>query len=347
MVSGPTKAEGGHPLGRVTFAQTLQEIFMAESHLNRRGRETSMAMRNPDFIGCGAVNIVGIKHAPVRGASTPVAHTFLPEGFKSQMPQIATVRGSEFTGSSWDAVVKWFGHYTVEDRFSTAGRGPLLFDAFRFMEASLDVCRAVSSQVDGPQSAAWLMQVLVTHTGWFLEPMGHGSKATFIGRVKAPDRFHQAMKSLLAMNPGISLPGSRRNMVSITPNQYAPLMGVCGHGCGTPYCDTEFLEWTIVRLAVPRDCWIYSHEPRVVTEEEVLDAPLMLRNRIPHGPMMCLFRQASTDGTIAEAAHQPPIVIVQKHFEENKIVPSPRVPCWTCPWSMGASGQTIHDPRGP
>ena len=43
------------------------------------------------------------------------------------------------------------------------------------------------------------MQVLFTHTGWFLAPMGHGSRATFIDRVQAPDKFHLAiaMKSLL------------------------------------------------------------------------------------------------------------------------------------------------------
>ena len=138
-MSKPTKAEGGQPLGRVTFAQTLTEIFGAVSHLNIPGRGTSMRMRNPDSIGCGAINIVGIKHAPVQGASTRVTYFFLSEGFKNQVLSMATVSEPAFTGSNWDDVVEWFDHYTAEDYFSTAGRGPLLVDAFRFMEAPLDI----------------------------------------------------------------------------------------------------------------------------------------------------------------------------------------------------------------
>ena len=170
------------------------------------------------------------------------------------------------------------------------GRAPLLFDAFRFLEAPLDLCRAVAKQVEGPPSSAWLVQILITHTGWF---MGHGSRATFIDRVLGPDKYHQAMKPLLAMNPGISSPGPRRNMVSISPSRYTPLLGACGHGCGTPYFESECLECTIMKLAVPRDCRRYNHVPRVVADEEEPDGlALMLQNRIPHGPDMtlCLFQ---------------------------------------------------------
>ena len=194
-------------------------------------------------MGCGAVNIVGIKHAPVQGHSTPVSHLFLPDGFKNQMLQMATVSGGEFAGLSWEEVVTWFDQYTAEEYYTSAGRGPLLFDAFRFMEASMDICCAVPKQVARPRSASWLMQVLVIHTGWFMEPMGHGTKATFmidiVDRMKSPEKYHQSMESLLAINPGISSPGLRRNMVSITPSRHAPLMGACGHGCGTPYCDLD------------------------------------------------------------------------------------------------------------
>ena len=160
---------------------------------------------------------------------------------------------------------------------------PLLFDALRFLEAPLDICRAVAKQVEGPQPAAWLMQVLATHSGWFMEPMGHGSRATFIDRAQAPDKYHQAMKSLLAMKPGMSSPGPRRTMVSISPSRHAPLLGACGHGCGTPYFESECLECTIMKLAAPQDCRRYSHDPRVVADEEEPDGPpLMLQIRIPH-----------------------------------------------------------------
>ena len=91
-MSGLSKAEGGLPSGRATPAQTLMEVSNAESHLNRPGRGTPMVMRNPDFIGCGAVMIVGIKHAQVQGESSRASYLFLPEGFKEQIWQMAAVR---------------------------------------------------------------------------------------------------------------------------------------------------------------------------------------------------------------------------------------------------------------
>ena len=53
MMSGLSKAEGGQPSGRATFAERLMEVFNTKSHLNRPGRGTPMVMRNPDVIGCG------------------------------------------------------------------------------------------------------------------------------------------------------------------------------------------------------------------------------------------------------------------------------------------------------
>ena len=96
---------------------------------------------------------------------------------------MATASGSEFL----DRLIGWFEHYTAEDYFAGGGRAPcrapLMYEAFRYLEASLDIYRAAAKQVKGPQTAAWLMQVLVSHTGWIMAPMGHGARATFIDRV--------------------------------------------------------------------------------------------------------------------------------------------------------------------
>ena len=67
------------------------------------------------------------------------------------------------------------------DYFMGGGRAPLLFDAIRFMEAPLDLCRTVAKQVEGPQSAARLVQVLIIHTGWFMEPMATGGRPSSAG----------------------------------------------------------------------------------------------------------------------------------------------------------------------
>ena len=69
-----------------------------------------MVMRNPDFFGCGAVMIAGIKHAQVQGESSRVSYLFLPEGFKEQIWQMAAVSGAEFSGSSWEDLTEWFEH---------------------------------------------------------------------------------------------------------------------------------------------------------------------------------------------------------------------------------------------
>ena len=73
------------------------------------------------------------------------------------MSQMAMVSGSEFNGSSWEDLIQWFEqcdeHYTAENYFEGGGRAPLLFEAFRYLEASLDICRAAAKQVHGPQSA--------------------------------------------------------------------------------------------------------------------------------------------------------------------------------------------------
>ena len=80
MASPPqvSKADGCLPSGRATFAECLMEVFNTVSHLNRPGRGTSMMQRTPDFIGCGAVMIVGIKHAQVQGESSRVSYLFMP-----------------------------------------------------------------------------------------------------------------------------------------------------------------------------------------------------------------------------------------------------------------------------
>ena len=44
---------------RGTLAQALLEVSVADPHLNRPGLGASVWMRNPDFIGGGAVDIVG------------------------------------------------------------------------------------------------------------------------------------------------------------------------------------------------------------------------------------------------------------------------------------------------
>ena len=182
-----------------------------------------MMQRTPDFIGCGAVMIVGIKHAQVQGESSRVSYLFIPEGFKDQVVQMDTVSGAEFSGSSWEELVGWFkDHNTSEQYFASGGRAPLMYEAFRYLEASLDICRVAAKQTKGPQTAAWLMQVLVSHTGWIMEPIGHGSRATFTDRGKDPEKFHLAMQVLLGMNPSNTALWSRRIMVSTTPSWYAP-----------------------------------------------------------------------------------------------------------------------------
>ena len=61
--------------------------FTTKSHLCRPGRGTPIEMRNPGFIGCGAVSVVGIKHAQlqVQGGCSRDSYRFLPEGFKNQI----------------------------------------------------------------------------------------------------------------------------------------------------------------------------------------------------------------------------------------------------------------------
>ena len=243
------------------------------------------------------------------------------------MPQMATASGAEFTGPAWELeeLIQWFDHYTSENCFEGggSGRAPLLFEAFRPC-TPLDICRAATKQVQGPQSAAWLMPVLVTHTGWFMEPMGHGARATFVDRVQAPEKFHLAMKSLMAMNPSITSPGSRRTMVSTTWSRYAPLLGACGHGCGTPYFEYECLECTIMKLAVPRNCRRYSHDPRVVADErEPEGPPPMLPIRIPHGPDMCLFKydKLAVPRDCRHISHDPRVVAEEADKDDKLAVP--------------------------
>ena len=90
------------------------------------------------------------------------------------------------------------------------------------------------------------------------------------------------------------------------------------------------------KLAVPRDCRRYSHDPRVVAdEEESVGLPLALPIRIPHGPDKCLCRQASNNVAIDEEARRPPIVTVQQHFEEKIIVPDPSCPMVDMPLVNG------------
>ena len=92
-MSGLSKAEGGLPLGRATSAHSLMEVLDAKSHLDQPGRGTPMRVRNPDFIGCGSVDVAGIKHAPVQDERTRASYIFLPDGFKNQMLQMAMVSG--------------------------------------------------------------------------------------------------------------------------------------------------------------------------------------------------------------------------------------------------------------
>ena len=90
------------PQGSVDFTQIMTDIINSPPHINRPGRNTTMAQRNPNFHGGGSVCVAGIKHNNVNAkddSHVPVSLFLLPVGFATQARAASRVAAVHFTGS--------------------------------------------------------------------------------------------------------------------------------------------------------------------------------------------------------------------------------------------------------
>ena len=83
------------PQGSVDFTGIMTDII-SPSHINRPGRNTTLAQRNPNFYGCGSVCVAGIKHNNANAkddSHVPVPFVLLPVGFATQARAARESRG--------------------------------------------------------------------------------------------------------------------------------------------------------------------------------------------------------------------------------------------------------------
>ena len=321
------------PSGSVDFTTIMTDIINSPSHINRPGRNTTIVQRNANFYGCGSVCIAGIKHNNVNAkddSHVPVSFFLLPAGFAAQARAASHVAAVHFSGSTWEeliaALVK---HYAPKDYFVNGGRAPLLYNSLRYFEASLDLCRAANRAVG--ETASWCLRLLVTETGWFFEREDtHMGKPSFISRAETPDRFADEICSLLAVYPGVVSPGcgkSSRQAPPPTRNLFAPLQGHCGHGCGVHGAHHECIVCMTMRVR--------CISPRMFEQSVASDLPSIRptratrthRNRVPHSPDICLFRQACHNPILRDrATKHTPAELLQQYFEKGETVSFPSCP---------------------
>ena len=218
-------------------------------------------------------------------------------------------------------------HYAPADYFVNGGRAPLLYNSCRYFEAPLGLCRAATGQTYA-QTASWCLRLLLAETGWFFEREDTlNDKPRLVSCVETPDKFADEICSLLATYPGKESPGHMKpsRQASLpTRNLFAPLQWYCGHGCSVPGDHHECIVCMTMRVR--------SMSPRMLDSAVVSDisciwtarATRTHRNRVPHAPHICMFRQAHHDPILRDRATKgTPAELVQQCFNKRDTVASP------------------------